>query len=147
MIYRILYRLLNDAEGIRNRVGTKIFAENAPQQTRGEVIVLNRISETPDYHLAGESDCARSVVQVDFYAADPVAGEIGYQLIRNRLSGYSGEVSYLSDGAEATTRIHESRILRTNTLTDEPADASDKWVHRVSADFEIFWQQSVPTLT
>lgn len=146
MIYRILYSLLHDSAAIRDRVAFRIYPENAPAKTQGECIVIRQISGSINNHLLNESDCAQMTMQVDFYAESATKAHSGYQLVRNRLSGHSGAATYLDDaGEESTSAVSACNLIRPGTLVNEPRDGSDRWSYRVSADFEIFHSQSVPT--
>lgn len=146
MIYRILGKLMHDSAAIRNRVGSRIFFENAPAGTQGECIIIRHLSGTANAHLLNESDCAQPMVQIDFYADSSSKAHSGYQLIRERLSGFSGAASYLDDdGEEATADVFGVNLLRPGALVNEPRDASDKWSYRFTADFEVFHSQTVPS--
>jgi len=156
MIYRLLYKLLHDSDDIRNRVGSRIFAENAPaprldaykRPIPEEYIVLRNFSGSADYHLEAETDCANPTVQIDCHATPATAAESLYQLVRNRLSGFSGVVDVLGEGGtEEEMTVHECRIIRPGMTVESPRDASDQWSYNHSADFEIYHSQSVPTLT
>jgi hypothetical protein len=153
MIYRIIGKLLHDSPAIRDRVASRIHFENAPAQdprnptqTMGECIIIRHVSSAVNDHLQNESDCAQPTVQIDFYAESVSKAHSGYQAIRNLLSGYRGEATYLDDdGTEATTEIHGCNLIRPGALIEEPRDSSDKWRYRYSADFEVFHSQDVPT--
>lgn len=146
MIYRILYSLLNGSPDIRNRVGSRIYPERVPAGVAGECIVISHISSEVESHLLNESDCAIPTMQIDFYSNSTSKAHSGYQLIRNLLSGYSGDVAHLSDdGGEETTHISSCNLISPGMLEEEPADGSDQWIYSYSADFQIFHSQSVPT--
>jgi hypothetical protein len=148
MIYRLLYKLLHDAEEVRNIVGTRIYPEHAPEKSQAACIILRHMSGEAEYHLAGESDCAHGIIQVDCYDASTTKAHRLYQWVRNAISGYRGVAAVLGDGGtEEDVMVSEITILRPGALVDEPRDASDKWSYRWSADFNVFYSQSVPTLT
>lgn len=148
MIYRLLYKLLYDAPNVVDRVGTRIFAEHAPQKTQGACIIIRNLSGSAENHMGGETDCAMPTVQVDAYDSSAPRAEELYQAVRNRISGFRGNVSVLdSTGSEQTVSVHEIALRRPGMFIEEPRDASDKWTYRYSADFEVFHSQSVPDLT
>ncbi len=153
MIYRLLYKLLHESEAIRNRVGIRIFEENAPERRptdpKEEYIVLHLISENPDYHLDGEVGTGDAVVQVDCHGSHTSKARSLYQLVRNRLSGYRGSVAdVLTDDGDLVSRdVCELTILRPGMIVGTPQDASDKWSYNCSTDISVFYEQSVPTLT
>lgn len=147
MTYRLIRKLLYDSPAVRSRVATRIFAENAPEKTIGECIIIRNLSGSAEMHMQGETDCAMPMVQIDCYAESPLRAESLWQLVRNRLSGYSGSVDLLdSEGTEQTVVVSEFALRRPGMFIDEPRDSSDKWSYRYSADFEVFHSQSVPTL-
>lgn len=147
MIYRLIYKLLFDCLEFRSRVGTRIFAEHAPANTAGECCVIRIISGAAEYGLDSECDCARPMVQLDFYSENATKAESLYQIARNRLSGFYGSVDVLNaSGVEEPVDVSECLLIRPGALVDEPRDASDRWTHRWSADFDIVHSQSVPTL-
>lgn len=147
MIYRLLYKLLHDAAEVRNIVGSRIFAEHAPASTQGACIVLRLLGGSPEYHLGGESDCSVRSVQIDCYEESSTRAETLCEWVRNRLSGFRGSVDVLVNGEEVATDVHEIRLVRPGALIEEPQDGSDRWSYRWSADYEVFHEQSVPTLT
>lgn len=146
MIYRILGKLMHDSAEIRDRVGSRIYFENAPAGVTGECIILRHLSGTVNQHLGNEADVAQPLMQIDFYADSVAKAHSGYQLVRNLLSGYRGTATYLDDdGDEATSEIQGCNLLRPGMLVNDPRDGSDEWSYRYSADFEVFHSQSVPT--
>ena len=138
MIYRLLYKLLHDSAEVRNVVGSRIYAEHAPDSSQGACIILRVLSGDAHYHLTAESDCANPTVQVDCYDETTTKAHRLYQHVRNRLSGYSGSVDVLDeDGTETSVVVSELTILRPGALVDEPRDASDRWSCRWSADLAL----------
>lgn len=145
MIYRLLYKLLHDSAGVRNRVGTRIYARNAPAGVSGEHIILNIISGTVHDHLTNEADIAERMIQIDFHADRATDAETGSELVRNLLSGYRGEVSMLSDEGVLSAYDFQANLVRPGDLVNGPQDASDRWSYQHSADYQVFYEQSVPT--
>ena len=144
MIHRIVGKFLRDSQAISTRVGTRIYFERVPQKAPGgERLVISKISGERFYTLENESDATNAIVEVACYADSTTAAESLFQLVRNRLSGYYGNVTYLSDGEEATTWI-SSTIVRDGIDVTDPDDASDQWRFGYSADFSIFYTQAVP---
>lgn len=148
MIHRILYRLLSQSANIANKVGVRIYQDRAPQKTTGDYIVITRVSASPEYHLTAESDCAVDIIQLAYVSTSRAAAEAGFNLIRNRISGYRGDVTYLADdGTYATGNISECTCVRGALTVEMAGDASDKYRFLCSSDYQIFSSQSVPTLT
>ena len=122
----------------------RIYPEIIPQEKRDAAcaIVINDLSNDPEYSLAGEVGTHTSVIQVDVWTDGKGgrgrANELG-ELVRNRLSGYRGT---FGTGVYGT-----SHMIRNNTVAAPPLDGSDIHRRRVSMDFEIIHTASVPTLT
>ena len=148
MIERIVRTHLLDDDDIRNVVGQRVFANYLPIDSKGPAILLRRVSSNREQTHAGEPAVVESIVQVDSYERTASYCWELFELIRNRLNGYSGDVTWLgTGGSQITTTIGHAWILRENALTDSPRDASDRWVERISADFTISHSQTVPTHT
>lgn len=148
MIERVLYAFLRDSEDIRNVVGSRIYAGYAPANTKGPVIILRVISRSRQgkYSLQNETDVTEAVVQIDCYEERASLAFELFENVRKRLSGYYGEVTHVSStGEETTTYIHSATILREDAVYEVRQDASDKWIDRYSADFQIIHTQPVPT--
>lgn len=151
MIYRILYSLLHESANIRDKVGTRIWAENAPAgeppKKDEPYLVLKNFSGSAESHMAGESDCAMPMIQIDCHDKTANLAEQLYQRVRNRVSGFRGTVDVVDDDSIPTTvAIHEIKLLRPGMTIESPQDASDRWSYNHSADFDVFHEQSVPTL-
>lgn len=147
MIHRIVGKFLKDSAAIRNRVGSRIYLERVPQDApAGERLVISKISGERFYTLDNEADATNAIMEVACYADDPTRAESLWDLVRNRLSGYHGEVTYLSNGSDATTWI-SSTIIRDGMDVTDPNDASDKWKFGYSGDFSIYYHHAVPDHT
>lgn len=147
MIHRIVGKFLKDSAAIRNRVGSRIYFERVPQDAAsGERLVISKISGERQYSLENEIGATNAVMEVACYADDPTRAESLWDLVRNRLSGYHGNVTYLSGGEDATTWI-SSTIIRDGMDVTDPNDASDKWKFGYSGDFSIYYHHAVPDHT
>jgi hypothetical protein len=122
----------------------RIYPEKIPQgrQDAYPAIVINDLSNDPEYTLNGEAGLHTTHVQVDVWTdgtgGKAKANELG-ELIRNRLSGYRGQ---FGTGVYGT-----SRMIRNDTVAAPPIDGSDNHRRRVSMDFEIIHSADVPTFT
>lgn len=141
MIELQLKEYLQDSDAIRNRV--KAWgAGYITQGKRGEAVVLQEFGRDPEYSLANESGQHRVRFQIDCYSDSPRHAESLAQLIRNRLSGYRGEI-----GKTEPVEIQSTQVIDAGALIDEPVDKSDKWTHRYRMDFSAFVSASIPTFT
>ncbi len=130
------------SSAIVNVVSNRIFADTMPQGTPYPVIIINDLSNTPEYYLHGEAGLHTSHIQIDGWT-DGSGGKAEIntlgELIRNRLSGYRGQ---FGSGCYGT-----ARIIRSDTLAAPPVDGSDQHRRRASMDFEIIHSADVPSLT
>lgn len=135
---------LKGSTNIVSAFSDRIYPEVIPQDQRDAecAMVINDLSNEPEYYLGGEAGLHTSVIQVDVWTdgkgGRARANELG-ELVRNRLSGYRGT---FGTGVYGT-----SRMIRNNTVAAPPIDGSDTHRRRVSMDFEIIHSASVPTLT
>lgn len=134
---------LEDSTAIADLLQDRLYPLRAPQATEFPYIVLDQISDSPEYELAGESGQSRLTAQVDCYAR----GKSGFFLakrlgdaVRNRLSGYRGLL-------DETVWASKATMVRNNSLEEDASDGSDYPIHRVSMDFEIVYGRTVPDFT
>ena len=137
MLERDIKTYLEADTDITHRATGGIYPTRAPQGTRGNVSILRTVSSDRNYSLTNEVDQAEFILQVDCYGKTPFEAEDLFQQVRNRLSGYRGTAG---DG-----QIQGTRIVNELQFAEEPADASDQWIHRYTADFALFLDQTVPT--
>jgi hypothetical protein len=122
----------------------RIFSETIPQNISPAypAIVINELSNSPEYYLGGESGKHSTTLQIDLWT-DGTGGiaktnELS-ELIRNRMSGYRGQ---FGSGAYGT-----SRLISNNSAALPPTDSSDDHRRRVSMDFEFIHTADAPTFT
>ena len=123
-------------------VSDRVYPDRVPQGVAYPAIVISDLSNDPEYILTGEAGVHTSIVSIDGWT-DGRGGRASIndlsELIRNRLSGYSGT---LGTGVTA----HSCRMIRNNTLAADPLQGSDQHRRRASLDFEIIHSAAVPTL-
>ncbi len=134
---------LAGSTAILNDVGDNIYPEVIPQGVEYEkAIVINDISNEPEYYLRGEVGKHTSQIQIDYWT-DGQGGKqtanAGEELIRNRLNGYKGQLG--------TGCYGSCRMIHNNSLSAPPFDGSDTNRRRVSMDFEIIHSATVPTFS
>lgn len=129
-------------DDINNRTGERIYPMRAPQGVRGELIILQEITNTPAYTLQREAGVHDKIVQIDCYAATPRAAESLAELVRMRLSGFRGEI-----GTTTPVDVESCRIISSGPETERPRDDSDNWIHRYRMDFAMWVQATIPTFS
>lgn len=140
---------LNGSTAIVNAFSNRIFAGVIPQTWADGAgkptspypcILINTISNDPEYVLAGECGQHTTRTQIDVWT-DGTGGarkvnELA-ELIRNRLSGYKGLIG--------TGMFGSIRQVGHNEFNPAPVDASDNYPRRISKDFEFIHTADVPT--
>lgn len=136
---------LKGSIAIVDAFSNRIFPEVIPQGARSSAfpaVVINDLTNEPEYVLSGEAGTHISVIQIDVWTdgtgGKGKANELS-ELIRNRLSGYKGTFGSGVWGS--------ARLIRNDSLAAPPVDGSDLHRRRVSMDFSIIHSASVPTLT
>lgn len=127
---------------VHDEFGTNIYEARIPQNVvYTSALVITIVSQQPEYYLGGEVGTHISQVQIDIWS-DGKRGAVHAnrlsELVRNRLSGYRGE---LGEGCFC----NHARIIRYDSTAPEPVDGSNVHRRRVSMDFEIIHTASVPT--
>jgi hypothetical protein len=145
MIYRLLYKVLHDSAAVRDRVATRIYPRMAPNGVTGERIVLNVISGIAHNHVSNEVGVGERIVQVSCFADSAVAAESGFELVRLRLSGFKSDIEILDPAGTPREYTFQANLINANDLVSEPRDASDKGAYQHSGDFQVFYEQDVPT--
>lgn len=139
---------LKGSTNIVDAFSNRIFPETIPQVIRDDMgrsqsaypcLVINDLTNEPEYVLSGEAGVHTSTIQIDVWT-DGTGGKakaVEYsELVRNRLSGYRGR---FGEGVYGT-----SRLIRNNAVAAPPIDGSDINRRRVSMDFEIIHTADVP---
>lgn len=134
---------LADSTAIATLVADRLYALRAPQSSVFPYIVLDQISDSPEYVLTGESGQSRLTAQIDCYTREPNGFFTVKRLadaVRNRLSGYGGLL-------DETVWASKATMIRNNILTEPATDGSDIPIRRVSMDFEFVYGHAVPDFT
>lgn len=141
-----LRTFLKGSSAIANLIDDRIERQYVRQGTPYPHLLLTVLDDSPPlYHLSGEPDLSEFVVQVDAYARDengPNGALVATQLadaVRNRISGYRGSMG--------DTSVRSCTMTRSNVLDEDPEAGEQGRVHRVSMDFQIKYERTVPDFT
>ena len=135
-IGRDIRTYLQTKTAVTNLVGTRIFPRMMPQGETLPAVVFSLIGSTSEPRLLGASGGVRALVQLDCYAETHIACNALGEQIRLALHGYSGT---------AGNSTIEAMLEAKRELFDAPTDASDVPAYRVSLDFEIWHNETIPT--
>lgn len=132
-----LIKFLADSDDVRNRLGARMFPGVARQGESLPYLTVRQIGTERFNDLAGEDSIASVTYQLTTWAAtDTETREID-ELIRLRISGYRG----LMD----STYVHGCTIENQREQQIKPAEGSDHWLFGKSTDYQITFNQPVPT--
>ena len=141
MIENHIRDFLRDDVDITNRVAANIWPGRALEFVKGEMLIVSAITSIPVYGLDGEVGKWEHVVQIMAYAATPRAAFTLSELVRNRLSGYRGNI-----GDDDASFVEKCEIVSGGAGEVAPEDGSDNWTFTHRLDFSLFETTSIPTL-
>jgi len=135
---------LRSSTAVFDAFADDIYPEVIPQERKNnwrQALVLNDLSNEPEYYLGGESGTHTSIIQIDVWtdgeSGKARANELA-ELVRNRLSGYRGQ---FGTGCSGT-----AHMIRNDSVAAPPVDGGSTHRRRVSMDFKIIHTADVPTL-
>lgn len=138
-----LFAYLSTATAITSLVSTRIYPLVVPQDTSLPAITYQQTANNTDHHsLTGtlRSDgCPRASIQLDVYATTYAACKEIADAVRTTLDGFRGMM-----GTVAVRGCYKRGEVDYNEL---PADASSPGEYRISVDFEIDYNESIPTFS
>lgn len=139
MIEKEIKKYLYGSNPIRNVVGNRIYAGKAGQIVTGAMLIVRNVTSQRFYGLVNEIGTKQSILQIDCYENSATKAYDLSELVRNRLSGYSG--------AAGDATVYESMIIAERADREKPENKSDRWVFRYSADYQIYHDSVVPTFS
>ena len=127
--------LINDADVAGIVVG-RVYPQQAPQNSDLPCIVYMGVGDDTLYSADGETGMITVLVQFDSYAETYDAAITLDEKVRLVLSGYVGTV----------TGVVIRGILKdaTRDLTEETTDQREKPITRISTDYSVTYDQTVP---
>jgi len=128
--------LLGDATVSGLVGGVRIHVVRLPQGQRAASIVLSRISEGADYHMAGASGLAQTRMQVDSWAEDPDDAATLGNAVYDRLSGFRGPVSWGSNSPQDEIQIGGIFFDQGREDFDDVSE-----LYRMSRDYLIWYAE------
>ena len=139
-IKRALVTFLRDSPAVTDITGGRIFPQRAPQGLKLPYVTVSKIGGDAYNDIPGEAGCRQTVLDVTAYASDDSRAEAITEAIRNRISGYRGEMDELF--------CHTCSIERPPIeSTRRPRDGSDSATYLSSTDYRITHSQAEPDHT
>ncbi len=127
---------------LNTATGGRMFPVTATMSQRMPFLVYNRIATQRLEHLLGDSDLIFLGLQVDVFARSYQEAKTIAEMVRNRVSGYIGPITFQDESRQCDMHVTAER--------DDyvpPNDASDTGVFRVSLDVEMSINEPLPTHT
>lgn len=140
MIEQYFRDFLSGDADITHRVADRIRPGRLRQADRGDAIVLQEVSRNPAYALSGEAGKHDVVLQVKCYSDTPEGAYSLADLVRNRMSGYRGNI-----GQQDERQVESVRIIASGADEESLDDASDQYRFSCRWDFALFVTESIPT--
>lgn len=130
LIPQLVSKLKADA-GVSALVGTRVYADFAPEDVQKPCIFMYITSEDPEDSIVGMVDFSAARVRIECAgatreSADNVSQAVTVALNNLLSTSYSG--TDIQGISQATGKIH---------LVDIPNDGTDRWQFRTSQSFEI----------
>lgn len=134
----IVCRNRNDArQGIRSKIGDRVFFDRRPQDIKDHTaIVLQTLTATPDYGLAGQVDGSNELLMIHAFARTGDAGRraqaVG-DLLSLAISGYVGDYW-------GSTYIGECLVESQQSDSEPPPDGTDDWLFTRRLDVSVLFR-------
>jgi hypothetical protein len=110
--------------------GVRIHHSRLPQNQIEPSVVFNRVSETADYHMQGDSGLFQTRMQIDSMAQSADSANSLAGAVYDHLTGHQGTVTFDSD----EMRVHAIFMANTRENYDDVSR-----MYRVSRDFLIWY--------
>lgn len=139
----LVYHLKNDA-GVAAAAGARIFPSLAPEDTDYPYIVFNRISTARRGHQDAASGLADALMQISVWDDDPLTAATTADAVRDALDGY--QWSTMGGGGE-TCAVHRVSLQGQRDAYAEPPEGKEDGIYGVQLDFNVIYEESVPTFS
>ncbi len=137
----LLYNYLTTTAVITGKVGTRIYPELAPTSAAFPYATYSIISDEHQSHLGAGSPLTKATVQIDIWAKTYATADTAADGFRKALHGYQAKT--WGTGATAVA-ISSIRLVAQRDDHETPTDGSQKGIYRVSMDFTIWHDESIP---
>ena len=132
-----LYSYLSGHAGLTALIGERLYPSTAPPGAPLPRITFQRISEASERHQTAAAGLAISRVQFDCWGRSTVEVEDVAEQLRQALETYRGDMGGLT--------VRYAMIESTIDQYEPPEDAGERGIHRVTSDYAIWHEQTIPT--
>lgn len=123
---------------VTDEIGTRFYPGRFPKNPTFPLAIYTVITQSPEHHMSGAAALTMVRIQVDIFAGGHAAAIAAANGFRDAADGYVGTA-----GTEYFQTCHLDQQREDH---DEPVDASDSPLWRVSQDWVIAVTESIPSL-
>jgi len=136
-IGRSIRRILIYDDAVLAIIVARVYPVSAPQNATLPYIVYQIVGSETLYHADNEAGLQATRMQIDCYAETYDAAYDLADKVRLALSGYTGLIS--------TILIRGIFLESQQDLSEPTVERGEKPLMRISADYEVWHDQTVPT--
>lgn len=123
---------------VTDEIGTRLYPNRLPKNPTFPCAIYNTITQSPQHHFGGAAPLTYATIQIDIFAQTQIAAHDAANGFRDAADGYRGAA-----GSDYLQTCHLD-IQRDDH--DEPTDASDAPIYRVSQDWRVAVTETIPSL-
>lgn len=124
--------------GVTNVCSTRIYCGHAPQSVAFPSIVISMSRKLHIRSMDGGEALAHSTIDIDCRAQSFVDMQSLQNAVRIVLDGKTGTLG----STDVSSALLQSEVY----IVEPPLFATDKPIHRIVMGFDVFHEESVPTL-
>ena len=136
-----LFEYLNADNALTALVADDIYPIIAPQSAGFPRITIQRVSNTHERHLQGDSGLSRAMYQIDSWALNSPSAESVAESVRAALSGFISKLM----GTSSPVAVDSIFLIDEDDTIEGPVDGSDAPVFRIRQDYTVNHRESIPT--
>lgn len=126
---------------VTDEISTRFWPNRLPKNPTFPCAIYNEISRTPEHHLSGAAALTKVRIQVDIFAE----GASGREDAEDAANGFRDAADgYV--GAAGSEYIQTCHLDSQRDDHDEPIDASDVPLYRISQDWIVAVTETIPSL-
>ena len=141
-IHAGLYEWLGDQLGIVRLVGARISKAGSPASATYPRITYQRISSQLEQHFTAGAGLAMATFQINVFDTDGTRVNEVSEAVRNALQGLPANTKW---GPHGEFRICGVFLKGQQDLSVQPTNSSEQLKYHVAMDFDVHYQESVPT--
>ena len=141
-IHAGFYEHLSSQMGIARYVGTRINKAGSPAAATYPRITYQRISSQHEQHYTAASGLAMATFQINVFDTDGTRCDEVAEAVRNAMQGLTHNTKWGPHGEFRTCGVF---LKGQQDLSVPPSSNSEQLKYHVAMDFDVHYQESVPT--